>query len=439
MSTARERYLEWKNRCLLPQLPTEIWVHIFSYLHVNDLLSVRRVSRLFCSCINQHTYFWSSVIFDIDQCANYSIPTNLLRHVRSANIELFTKSNIYSHCTVYLKPQPIINSTSKRRKRHLLKAHDDDDEQLKKQSYLRCASVHFETLRSFDQLQLEYLLKNRIRRLQFSYECLSHEPSPIFLFKLERLKHLKISFVHNIIQLDSFAVMLINTIRDIVDLLLKLKNLKSLTLHNLYLIQSFPENNYAINRLRSIWFENCVNIHFLLSAIDKQYLKTIVVRQSTCDRAVLTTFLDQLETLHYLDLTSLEILQSTNQNDEPLRIPVKLKTCSLNSTLLQNCSFRLASSLRSLELIDINVNQLTNIFKFCQKLRILCLFFITQQLSLSSMIRYFRKHHHRQRLIHFHVSSTTDFDDEKQILPANILIIPTQESARCFCYENLLE
>ncbi|CAF1143032.1 unnamed protein product [Adineta ricciae] len=220
---------------------------------------------------------------------------------------------------------------------------------------------------------------------------------------------------------------------------LTLTPLKSLTLHNLYLIQSFPENNYAINRLRSIWFENCVNIHFLLSAIDKQYLKTIVVRQSTCDRAVLTTFLDQLETLHYLDLTSLEILQSTNQNDEPLRIPVKLKTCSLNSTLLQNCSFRLASSLRSLELIDINVNQLTNIFKFCQKLRILCLFFITQQLSLSSMIRYFRKHHHRQRLIHFHVSSTTDFDDEKQILPANILIIPTQESARCFCYENLLE
>ena len=98
MSTTRERYLEWKNRSLLPQLPIETWSHIFSYLSINDLLSIRLVSRLFCSCVNHHTYFWSSIIFDIDQCPNYSISSNLFNNIRSSNIDLFTKSNTYSHC-----------------------------------------------------------------------------------------------------------------------------------------------------------------------------------------------------------------------------------------------------------------------------------------------------------------------------------------------------
>ncbi|CAF3214960.1 unnamed protein product, partial [Rotaria sp. Silwood2] len=78
-------------------------------------------------------------------------------------------------------------------------------------------------LRSFDQLQLEYLLKKSIRRLQLSYECLSTEPSLHFLLKLEQLRYLKISFIHNIIELDSFAIMLINTMCDIINLLFKLK------------------------------------------------------------------------------------------------------------------------------------------------------------------------------------------------------------------------
>jgi hypothetical protein len=222
MTTTRERYLEWKNRCLLPALPIEIWAHIFSYLPINDLSAVRLVSRLFCSCVNQHTKFWSSVIFDIDQCPNYSVESSLLWHVRSSNTELFTKSNLYCHCTADLKAQPLVNSTNKRRKRQLLHSHAED-ESSKKQLYLRCTSVRFESLRSFDQLQLEYLLKKRIRRLEFSYECLSSEPSLIFLLKLERLKHLKVSFVHNITELDPFAVMLINAIREIVTVLLKLR------------------------------------------------------------------------------------------------------------------------------------------------------------------------------------------------------------------------
>ncbi|UJR32027.1 hypothetical protein I4U23_019495 [Adineta vaga] len=433
MSTTRERYLEWKHRCLLPQLPIEIWAHIFSYLRINDFFSIRLVSRLFYSCINQHTHFWSSIIFDVDQCPNYSIAPTFFRHIRSSNIELFTKSDLYSHCTIYLKSQPVINSINKRRKRQLFKAHYDD-EQSKKKCYLRCTSVHFETLRSFDQLQLEYLLKNRIRRLEFSYECLSYEPSPIFLLKLERLKHLKISFVHNIIELDTFAVMLINTIRDIVALLFKLRRLKSLTLHNLYLIHAFPEDSYSIDQLRSIWFENCVNIHFLLSAIDKQYLKTIVIRHSTCDRNSLTTFLDQLETLHYLDLASLQIINSTNDNHEQLYIPSNLKRFSLNDTLFQFSTFQSSASLRSLELIDVNVQQLATVFTTCQALQIICLFFITQHPSLPSIIKYFRKHHYSRITIHLHVSIIDE--NEKQTLPSNIFIIPIQNSPTCFCYQN---
>jgi hypothetical protein len=222
MSTTRERYLEWKNRSLLPQLPVEIWSQIFSYLDIYDLFSVRLVSRLFYSCINQHTHFWSCVILDIDQCPSYLVASDIIRNIRSSNIDLFTKSNLYIHCTLYLKPQPPSNSINKRRKRRLFIANEHD-EQMKKQSYLRCSSVCFQSLRLFDQLQLECLLKKRIRRLEFSYECLSTESSLMLLVKLERLKHLKISFIHNIIDRDSFALMLINTMRDVIIVLFRLK------------------------------------------------------------------------------------------------------------------------------------------------------------------------------------------------------------------------
>jgi hypothetical protein len=221
MSTTRERYLQWKTRCLLPQLPLEIWAEIFSYLQINDLFSIRLVSRLFYSCVNQHTYFWSSVILNIDQCPNYLATADLLRNISSSNIDLLTKTNIYSHCDVYLKPQPLKNSVNKRRKRRLLLS--DDGELQKEQSYLRCLSVHFESLRSFDQFQLEYLLKKRIRCLEFSYECTTNEPSLHFLFKLERLKYLKISFLHQIFELNPFAMMLALTMHGIINLLFKLK------------------------------------------------------------------------------------------------------------------------------------------------------------------------------------------------------------------------
>lgn len=223
MSTTRERYLQWKNRCLLPQLPFEIWSYIFSYLEFNDLLSLRLVSRLFYSCINQNKYFWSLVIFDIDQCRIYSMETRFFQNITTSNIDLLTKSNLYSHCKIYLKPQPLENSLKKRRKRRHLLTLENNEQEKESKKYLRCLSIHFQSLRSFNQLQLEYLLKKSVRRLEFSYECLSNEPSLSFLFKLERLKYLKISFLHNIFELNTFALMLINTIYDIINLLLKLK------------------------------------------------------------------------------------------------------------------------------------------------------------------------------------------------------------------------
>jgi len=121
--------------------------------------------------------------------------------------------------------------------------------------------------------------------------------------------------------------------------LFSLYRLKSLILHNLYLIQPFAENSmynsnkndrylffilvYSIEHLRSIWLEDCLNIHFLLSVIDKQHLKVlylslhqqfyiyillqnVILRRSTCDRAILTSFFDQLDSLHYLDIASLQ-------------------------------------------------------------------------------------------------------------------------------------
>ena len=218
MSTTRERYLQWKIRSQLPQIPVEIWAKIFSYLTVDDYLSIRLVSRLFYGCVNQYTSFWSLVVLNIDQCPHYSIPAVLLQNISSSNLDLLTKSNPYAHCQIYLKPQPLQNSQKKRRKRLSLL-----DEHLNKpKPYLRSSSVHFESLRSFEPLQLAYLLKTRVRRLEFSYECLSTEPSLHFLFKLERLKYLKLVFLHNIVELDSFTMMFIRTIQDIVCALFRL-------------------------------------------------------------------------------------------------------------------------------------------------------------------------------------------------------------------------
>lgn len=225
MSTTRERYLQWKLRSQLPQIPIELWAKIFSYLTVKDFLSVRLVSRLFYACVNQFTSFWSSVIFNIDQCPHYAVPADQLRNVSSSNIDFLTKSKLYAHCQVFLQAQPLQNSVTKRRKRRLF--IDELEDQNREQPFLRCSSVHFESLRTFETFQLEYLLKNRIRRLEFSYECLSTEPSLSFLFKLERLKYLKISFLHNIVELDSYTAMLIQTIQEIVCALFRLKRYRS--------------------------------------------------------------------------------------------------------------------------------------------------------------------------------------------------------------------
>lgn len=222
MSTTRQRYLEWKTRCSLPHIPIEIWAHLFSYLKLPDLLSLRLVSRTFYACINQHTPFWSFVVFNIDQGSHAIVPVQFLRNISTANLDLLSKTNRYAHCQIYLKGQPLKNSQTKRRKRRLLTLYEDDDEQ-QDQNYLRCLAVHFESLRSYDQFQLEHLLKKSVRRLEFSYECLSTEPSLQFLLKLDRLKYLKIAFLHNIFELDPFAIMLINTIQNILLLLLKLR------------------------------------------------------------------------------------------------------------------------------------------------------------------------------------------------------------------------
>ncbi|CAF3778006.1 unnamed protein product [Rotaria magnacalcarata] len=588
MTTTRERYLQWKNRLLLPQLPIEIWSHIFSYLEIYDLLSMRLVSRLFYSCVNRHTPFWLSVIFDIDQCPNYLIQPNLLNNVRSSNVNLFTKSNLYSHCNIYLKGQPLISSKNKRRKRRLLLSQQNDDES-KKQLHLRCSSVHFESLRSFDQLQLECLLTKRVRHLELSYECLPTEPSLNFLLKIERLRYLKLIFMHNINELDSFSTMIVNTMHDIIILLFKLKS-KMFPLQRALLINGFnlfglcfvsflgdclcfgrpfsiysPSNTYVRSltdnlthglvsvfatsflfgstrrslliialiagsfvdidhfiEVRSLSLYRALHdqprdrpflhnslllliITFIIYTIElflwryqntfysivfflgwsthhlrdaqrrgltlsplgqtlpiDHYLPIIcisliamklvhlfvfntqsasynvIVRRSTCDRTILTTFIDRLDTLHYLDLSSLQINRSTNYNDQQLNLPSKLKACSLNSTLLQFCSFMPHVSLRSLELIDINIDLLSIILKTLQSLKFLCLFFTTKNLSLSSMANYLHQSQYSQLWIHFHILSLDDYD-EKQILPSNILIIPIKNVFTCFCYRNRIK
>jgi hypothetical protein len=66
-------------------------------------------------------------------------------------------------------------------------------------------------------------------------------------------------------------------------------------------------------------------------------------------------------------------IKSSNQSNEQLKIPSKLKTCSLNGTLIPFCSFLPHSSLRSLELIDINPQLLPTILNTFPSLKILCL------------------------------------------------------------------
>ncbi|CAF3420457.1 unnamed protein product [Rotaria socialis] len=214
--------------------------------------------------------------------------------------------------------------------------------------------------------------------------------------------------------------------------------LKSLILHNLNVIQAFPDNVYFIEHLRSIWLEDCINVHFLLGAIDTRSIKNVIVRRSTCDRTILTTFIGRLDTLHYLDLSSLQINRSTNYNNEQLNLPSKLKACSLNSALLQFCSFMPHISLRSLELIDINIDSLSIILKMLQSLKTLCLFFTTKNVSLSSMVNYLHQSQYSQLWIHFHILSLEDYD-EKQTLPSNILIMPIKNFLTCFCYRNRIK
>jgi len=247
MSTTRERYLEWKTRCLLPSLPIELWAHIFSFLKLSDLFSLRLVSRTFYSCINHHTRFWSLVIFNIDQCPKLFVPSQFLRNISTANLDLLTKTNHYSHCQIFLQSQPLKSSQTKRRKRRLFETEQSTN-------FLRCYAVHFESLRTYDQYQLEYLLKKSIRRLEFSYECLGSEPSIMFLFKLEHLKHLKISFRHNITIVDPFSTMLIGVIRDIVGVLLKLKR--------------YIERIFLLYRNMKRTKRNNTDISFLLLQID---------------------------------------------------------------------------------------------------------------------------------------------------------------------------
>jgi hypothetical protein len=67
------------------------------------------------------------------------------------------------------------------------------------------------------------------------------------------------------------------------------------------------------------------------------------------------------------------VIKSSSHTNEQLYLPSKLKTCSLNSTILPFCSFHSQLSLRSLELIDINFNQLLTILNTFQSLQILCL------------------------------------------------------------------
>jgi hypothetical protein len=228
MSTTRQRFLEWKNRSRLPQLPVEIWSQIFMYLYRDDLCSVRLVSRMFYTCVNQYTHFWSSVIFDVDHCPMPLVTSNYMRHVRLSNMNLLTRTNLYTHCTVYFHGQLLSMTASKalnhRRRRHdhrLLSSNTNDVRPT--DPYIRCSSIHFQSFRLFESTQLEYLLRKRVRHLTFSYECLPNEPSVNFLIKLDRLKSLKIHFVHHIHDVDIFTETIIRMMQTIVLIIFQLK------------------------------------------------------------------------------------------------------------------------------------------------------------------------------------------------------------------------
>lgn len=217
MSTTRERYLEWRIRDSTIPLPVEIWAEIFAFLSVDDLFSVRLVSRRFYSCVNEHTKFWSSVIVDLDNWPSFKIHRNRLKSVRLSNLDILTKSKVYNHCQVYLRPKKLRNNASKRKR-----SSSDQNENSKDESFLRCTSVYFRSFASWTNSKLESMLSKNIEQLAFFYEFSRNEPSLNFLLNLRRLKYLKISFVHAIHHIDAFSIMLINTMRQIVSLTVRL-------------------------------------------------------------------------------------------------------------------------------------------------------------------------------------------------------------------------
>ena len=224
MSTTRERYIEWRTRSLLPQLPIEIWSHIASYLNVDELFSLRLVSRLFHACVNHYTHFWSSVILDLDRCSIPLVEKNRIQHIRLSKLDLVTRSNLYAHCSVdFIGLSLSATKVLHKRPRRRLFTSADQQEFLRNTPYLRCSSISFQTLRLFGPAQLEHLLQKRVRRLAFSYQCQTFEPSVLFLLKLRHLKYLRITFTHNINAVDAFARMLINTMRNVILVLFRLK------------------------------------------------------------------------------------------------------------------------------------------------------------------------------------------------------------------------
>jgi hypothetical protein len=224
MSTTRERYLQWKHRLSLPQFPIEIWTKIFSYLHVTDLCSIRLVSRLFYACVNQHTDFWSNTIFDLDLAVQPHISERSLCHIRLSKIDLLCQTNRYAHCSIYINAQPLTNDQrsfkSRRRRRFFDSSHSTDEPQSHR--YLRCVSVHFASLKLFDQSQLHYLLIRRVRSLSFVHEFTMNEPSMHFLFKLARLKSLEITFRHNIETIDAYSQVLVDAMEHSVSVILQM-------------------------------------------------------------------------------------------------------------------------------------------------------------------------------------------------------------------------
>ena len=220
MSTTRERYLEWKNRYETAQLPIEIWAKIFSHLSFVDLVSVRLVSRLFNACVSQFTDFWSCAIVNLDMARADEICPTQLKNIRFSNIDLLTKTKLYSHCTAYFNGRPRSLMKTKRKRRLLLSIKNESSST--DEISFRCSSIHFQSLRGWEPQQLESLLQRRIRRFACSYECLSNEPSLSFLLKLDRLKYVKIHFIHAIDRIDAFSIMLMNTMQHIVSLIVRL-------------------------------------------------------------------------------------------------------------------------------------------------------------------------------------------------------------------------